>query len=292
VDGAVRRVRGGWEATGRPWIYDAERYSRVAAERAREQEAMLGYAATAGCRMEYLRRELDDPQAARCGRCDNCTGQARPAEVSAAAAAAARARLQRPGVEVAPRRMWPSGMKALGVTVSGRIPADVAAEPGRAVGRLTDIGWGSRLRRLLAEGAPDEPLPGELFGAVVQVLAAWDWPQRPAGVVTLPSGTRPRLITGLGEQIARTGRLPYLGGLDYGGAGPGGRQHNSAQRLHALWHRIAVPDPLRAAAAELGGPLLAVDDRIETGWTMTVAAKLLREAGAPAVLPFALAVTT
>ena len=65
VDGAVRRVRGGWEATGRPWAYDAERYARVAAERAREQEAMLGYAATAGCRMEYLRRELDDPQAAR-----------------------------------------------------------------------------------------------------------------------------------------------------------------------------------------------------------------------------------
>jgi ATP-dependent DNA helicase RecQ len=36
--------------------------------------------------------------------------------------------------------------------------------------------------------------------------------------------------------------------------------------------------------------VLAVDDRIESGWTMTVAAKLLREAGTPAVLPFALAV--
>ena len=124
-----------------------------------------------------------------------------------------------------------------------------------------------------------------MFGAVVQVLAAWDWPQRPAGVVTLPSRTRPRLITGLGEQIARTGRLPYLGGLGYGGEGPAGRQHNSAQRLHALWHGIAVPDSLRAAVAELGGPLLVVDDRIETGWTMTVAAKLLREAGAPGGAP-------
>jgi ATP-dependent DNA helicase RecQ len=37
--------------------------------------------------------------------------------------------------------------------------------------------------------------------------------------------------------------------------------------------------------------VLLVDDRIETGWTMTVAARLLREAGAPAVLPLALAVT-
>jgi ATP-dependent DNA helicase RecQ len=37
--------------------------------------------------------------------------------------------------------------------------------------------------------------------------------------------------------------------------------------------------------------VLAIDDRIDTGWTMTVAARLLREAGAPAVLPLALAVT-
>ncbi len=292
VDGAVRRVRGGWEATGRPFAYDAERYARVAAERAREQEAMLGYAATAGCRMEYLRRELDDPQAAPCGRCDNCTGRSRPTEISAAAATAAAARLRRPGVEVTPRRMWPAGMKPLGVMLAGRIPAEVAAEPGRAVGRLTDIGWGSRLRRMLADSAPDAPLPDEVFDAVVKVLAAWDWPRRPAGVVTLPSHTRPELITGLGERIARTGRLPYLGGLGYASDTPVGRQHNSAQRLRALWQAITVPGPLQASVAEVSGPLLAVDDRIETGWTMTVAAKLLREAGAPAVLPFALAVAT
>jgi ATP-dependent DNA helicase RecQ len=75
VDGAVRRVSGGWEATGRAWDYDADRYARVSAERSREQRAMLGYITADGCRMEYLRRELDDPAAAPCGRCDNCTGR-------------------------------------------------------------------------------------------------------------------------------------------------------------------------------------------------------------------------
>ena len=49
VDGAVRRVSGGWEPTGRPWSYDAERYARVAAERLREQQAMLDYVSAAGC---------------------------------------------------------------------------------------------------------------------------------------------------------------------------------------------------------------------------------------------------
>jgi ATP-dependent DNA helicase RecQ len=291
VDGAVRRVPGGWTATGEPWSYDKQRYDRVAAERFREQQAMLGYAETGGCRMEYLRRELDDPQAAPCGRCDNCTGVAREAGVSSRTEEFARDRLRRPGVTVTPRRLWPTGMAALGVEAAGKIPAAVAAEPGRSVGRLTDIGWGGTLRRVLAGPAPDGPVPDDLFGAVLKVLAAWEWAERPAGVVTLPSRTRPEMIAALGQRIASAGRLRYLGGLGYRNGAPPGQQYNSAQRLAALWRTLTVPGELSTALAGFGQPVLLVDDRIGTGWTMTVGAKLLREAGVPAVLPFALAMT-
>jgi ATP-dependent DNA helicase RecQ len=294
VDGAVRRTADGWEATGRPWAYDEERYQRVAQERIREQQSMLAYQATDACRMEYLRRELDDPEAARCGRCDNCTGREPDQEVPQAGADAARQRLLRPGVGVEPRRMWPPGMKDLGISgTSGKIPADRTAEPGRALGRLTDVGWGATLRALLADEAPDGPVTDQITDAVVKVLAAWDWSQRPAGIVTVPSRTRPVLITSLGQRIAEVGRLPYLGSLGYASPdGPGPRRHNSAQRLRSLWHALTVPDDLRGALSRLTGPLLLIDDRIETGWTMTIAAKQLREAGATAVLPLALAVTT
>jgi ATP-dependent DNA helicase RecQ len=294
VDGAVRRTAGGWAATGQPWAYDQERYQRVAQERIREQQAMLAYQTTDACRMEYLRHELDDPEAARCGRCDNCTGRPQDQEVPQAGADAARQRLLRPGVEVEPRRMWPPGMKDLGIPgASGKIPADRTAEPGRALGRLTDIGWGTTLRALLADEAPDEPVTNQLVEATVKVLAAWGWNQRPAGIVTLPSRTRPVLITSLGRRIAQVGRLPYLGSLGYASpGGPGPRRHNSAQRLRSLWHALTVPDDLGGTLSHLTGPLLLIDDHIETGWTMTVAAKYLREAGAPAVLPLALAVTT
>jgi ATP-dependent DNA helicase RecQ len=294
VDGAVRRTGGGWEATGQPWTYDEERYQRVAQERLREQQSMLAYQATDACRMQYLRRELDDPEAARCGRCDNCTGREPDTEVPRAGADAARRRLLRPGVEVEPRRMWPPGMKDLGISgASGKIPADRTAEPGRALGRLTDLGWGTTLRVLLADEAPDGPATGQLTDAAVKVLAAWDWSQRPAGIVTVPSRTRPVLIASLGQRIAQLGRLPYLGSLGYASPdGPGPRRYNSAQRLRSLWQALTVPDDLRAALSQCDGPLLLIDDRIETGWTMTVAARQLREAGAPAVLPLVLAVTT
>jgi ATP-dependent DNA helicase RecQ len=310
VDGAVRRVSGGWAATGAGWAYDADRYARVAAERSREQQAMLDYAAASTCRMEYLRRELDDPAAAPCGRCDNCTGRHWPQEVSQAAAGAASDRLLRPGVEITPRRMWPTGMRELGVEVSGKIDPGLSAEPGRAIGRLTDLGWGPRLRALLAsdgsvpddDPSPDDgpstdhPVPDDLVAAVVKVLAAWEWDQRPAGVVTLPSRTRPQLVESLGLRIAEIGRIPHIGGLGYpAGAQPSrsaGHQHNSAQRLAAVWRELTLPEDVAAAAGQLGGPVLLVDDRVETGWTMTVAARLLRQAGAPAVLPLTLAIST
>jgi ATP-dependent DNA helicase RecQ len=278
VDGAVRRVGGGWEATGRPWSYDGERYERVAAARTREQDAMLAYQATDGCRMEFLRRQLDDSEAERCGRCDNCTGRSWSGDVPEASSGAARERLLRPGVTVEPRRMWPTGL----TEAKGKIPADVQASPGRALGRLTDLGWGTTLRALFA--GPDEPVRPELLDALVKVLAAWDWAERPTGVVSMPSLSRPVLIASLGERIAAIGRLSYLGAVHYRGEGPGPRRHNSAQRVRSLWDAFEVPS--------VSGTVLLVDDRIETGWTMTVAAKRLREAGATAVLPLALSVTT
>jgi ATP-dependent DNA helicase RecQ len=293
VDGAVERVAGGWTATGQPWRYDADRYARVAAERAREQNAMLGYLATAGCRMDYLRRELDDPAAAPCGRCDNCTGRQWPADVPATAVAAARDRLLTPGIELEPRKMWPMGMRELGVDVSGKIGSAESALQGRALGRLTDLGWGPRLRARLGQTDDDGPVPEDLVAAIVKVLAAWQWDDRPTAVVSIPSRTRPQLIASLADRIAQIGLMPYLGSL--GHAAPGqaalGRQSNSAQRLHAVWDSFVVPGPVAARVADLAGPVLLVDDLIDTGWTLTVAAMRLRTAGAIGVLPLVLAAT-
>lgn len=134
VDGAVKRVKGGWTATGAEWVYDAERYAWVARQRAAEQQAMRDYASTSRCRMEFLRRQLDDEGAAPCGRCDNCAGAWADSAVSADTLMGAAKELDRPGVEVEPRRMWPTGMPALGIELKGRIPAKEQCSTGRALG--------------------------------------------------------------------------------------------------------------------------------------------------------------
>ena len=83
--------------------------------------------------------------------------------------------------------------------------------------------------------------------------------------------------------------MTYLGPLETAGPAISAGQHNSAQRLRAVWTSVAVPETMRAELARVDAPVLLVDDRVETGWTMTVAAMRLREAGAMAVLPLVLA---
>jgi ATP-dependent DNA helicase RecQ len=300
VDGAVRRVRGGWVATGEPWAYDTARLRRVAEARTAEQHAMREYAGTATCRMEFLRRCLDDPGAVPCGRCDRCVGPPFDGAVSTAALTAAQAFLGRPGVAIAPKKLWPTGLEAVGIPLRGKVSPDEQAGPGRAVGRLTDLGWGSRLRGLVADGAPDASLPDEFARAVIDVLAAWahgddPWPARPAAVISVGSRRRPELVSGLAQRIASVGRLPVLGAVTATSSAPppgGGARANSAQRVRSLHDAFTVPQEVSAHLATLDGPVLLVDDLVDSGWTMAIVARLLRLAGAPAVYPFALAATT
>ncbi len=281
VDGAVRRVKGGWISTGEPWSYDEERYRNLDAARQREQQAMRDYQSTTECRMVFLRSQLDDPEldGQGCGRCDNCAGAHYTADVDAGAASAVRDQLMRPGVELAARKQWPTGLRSLGIELSGRISG--GAEPGRVIGRLTDLGWGARLRQLL--DGPDAEAPDEVVQAAVAVLKAWNWDTRPVAVMGLDSDRHPQLIGSLVTRLAELGRLQNLGTLHYRPQRRPVTAANSAYRVAALVDSWEVP------ALDVSGPVLLVDDLVDTGWTLTMATQVLRAAGAPAVLPFGIA---
>lgn len=282
VDGAVRRVRSGWEATGRPWSYDEERYARVREAREREQQAMLDYLATTECRMRYLREQLDDPGAVDCGRCDNCGGLTLDATVSDDAVAQADERLARPGVPVEPRRLWPTGLAAMGIDLKGKIKE--GAEEGRAVARLTDLGHGGALRELFRPGAGDEPVPPGLARALVEVLM--DWRPQVDGLVVVESLTRPTLTADLAANLSRFLKKPLVGryAVVDPDLEPGRGAVNSAQRVSVVGRRFALEldEPVE------GRRLLLLDDRSVTGWTLTRAAVALRARGASAVVPLVL----
>ncbi len=287
VDGAVRRVQGGWTATGEPWVYDADRYARVTAAREREQQAMLDYLTTDGCRMVYLRDQLDDQADGPCGRCDNCGGFELSIDVSDTALDAAEERLARPGVVVAPRKMWPTGLAAMGLDLKGKI-AEAASE-GRAVARLTDLGHGQALRDLFRAGTEDGPVPVPLAKAVIEVLG--DWQPSVTAIAYVESASRPTLGRDLAEGLARYLQVPIVGRFTIvdDSVRPGQGAMNSAQRVAAVCRRFAWQTDSEQTVAD--HQVLLVDDQAVTGWTLTLAARALMAAGAAGVHPLVLATT-
>ncbi|MBM7767314.1 RecQ family ATP-dependent DNA helicase [Glutamicibacter nicotianae] len=290
VDGAVERVAGGWMRTDMPWTYDADRYKRVAQSRVHEQNLMVSYENTRGCRMQFLTDALDDPQSAPCGRCDNCAGVWFDDHIPDDSKDSAQAALGRVGVPIEPRKLYPSGLDRLGYALKGKIPVDEQVAMGRALARLTDLGWGNRLRQIFADPA-DNPIDKAMFEACVKVLAEWNWEERPVGVVAMPSNKRPQLITSLAQGLAEVGRLRYLGQLEYRGTGPqNGPGGNSAFRVAAVADAFELPTQLEQLIANAPGPVLLVDDLVDSRWSIAMAGRALRIAGAPGVMPFTLGV--
>jgi ATP-dependent DNA helicase RecQ len=292
VDGAVRRVEGGWISTSASWHHDAERYARVSTARTIEQDNMLQYIALPSCRMAFLRRCLDDLDGTPCGKCDQCTGLVLSHDVPADLSEAARGHYHRVGLEISSRVRWPTGLPAIGILLSGNIRTDERALPGRVIGRLSDIGRGEALRQILDEDVPDGSVPRDLLESAVRVIEDWSSAAtvRPRGIVAIQSTRRARLVSSLAEGIAQATELPFLGTLATA-SNSANSSSNGAHRIRALQGAFAVSRRIAEACRELDGPVLLVDAVVDSGWTMTLAARELRRAGARGVLPFALAAT-
>jgi ATP-dependent DNA helicase RecQ len=61
--------------------------------------------------------------------------------------------------------------------------------------------------------------------------------------------------------------------------------------VRVLHDAFVLPEQLASQIATTPGPILLVDDYIDSGWTMAIVSRLLRRSGVPAVLPLALALS-
>lgn len=268
VDGVVEYGGGAWSATGRVWTYDAGKYEGIVAGRRREAALMRDFAFGRRCLMQVLVDALDDPHAAPCGRCSVCTGVV-PAPGSAPSPAALRAAaefLRRRVRVIEPRKMWPRGC-----TRKGRI---VGAVEGRAVAFADDPGWPD----VVAEtSAPDAAPSTELVAAMAATIEAWR-PERPSVIVPLPDFVHPVRTRGLAAGLAQRFGIPAADVLQVQGSPPPADAASGAVVR-------ALEDALRVGGSIAEGPVLLVGESARSRWTLTVAAALLRDAGATAVYP-------
>jgi ATP-dependent DNA helicase RecQ len=276
VDDVVSREPGGWAATGRPWYFDEQKWRALRSVRAAEAGLMRAYAHGDGCLMEFLQQALDDPDPQPCGRCSVCRGTTLPAPGASASPGmvdAARRYFRGQDVVVEPRKLWPSGLPDR----KGKI---TFLMPGRALAFADDPAWNDELAAL---GQQDAPAPSVIMEGLVDVLRRWSrsW-ERPVAVVGMPSRRYPVLVRSVAEHIAAVGRLPLVHALTVSGPPPAVDAASAVRAKDLLYRTALIP------GVHFTGPVLLVDDTIRTRWTATVAAALLADAGATAVLPLAI----
>jgi len=110
VDGAVQHDSTGYLRTANRWKPDTARSEQVTRHRREELEQIKRYVQHTGCLMEFLSRALDDPAAAPCGKCMNCTGKTGRQTISAELIQAATQFLRKDSFLLEPRRYWPKSL--------------------------------------------------------------------------------------------------------------------------------------------------------------------------------------
>ena len=277
VEGALNKVRGGWERSRREWIYDEERITAVTAARRAEQKAMELYGTDGRCLMESLRIELDDPGAEPCGRCSVCTEPKFAGKLDRRLALQAIAMLRERPIEIEPRKSTPTAVGGF-----KKILTPELIEPGRALSLLNDAGWG----RLVVEGKfKDEHFSDELVEAAAELIKDWGPTPAPEWVTAVPSLRHPELVPDFARRLAEAIGLPYSQAVGVAKQVPEqSTLENSRQQYLNVQGAFGVD-----REACLPGPVLLVDDVVDSKWTLTEVGRQLRRSGVVAVVPFALA---
>ena len=128
------------------------------------------------------------------------------------------------------------------------------------------------------------------------MLKAWAhgddaWPSARSAVVAVGSAARPQLVQSWPSGSPRSAGCRCSARSP---AADGSERPAGAATAPSGSGPCTTPSPSRRTWPPrwptLGGPVLLVDDLVDSGWTMVLAGRALRRAGAPGVLPLALAV--
>ena len=278
VDGVLERVHGtSYVRTLTPWTYPAQRVNEVTAARRREQQSMLDYFHTSTCRMRYIAELLDDPWAGDCGICDNCTGGAVMPDLALDLVADAERFLRKRPIVVNSRK------QAYDAESGSRrnIPVDERAEDGRVLAIWGDAGWGQLVRQgRTTDGRFDD----RLVDAFVEMVTDWAPDPAAAWVTCVPSLRRPDLVPTFAAAVAERLGLPLHPVVTkVEERAPQRDQQNAVHQQQNVEGAFVVTGPVP------DGPVLLVDDIVDSAWTMTDIARQLRRAGSGAIYPVALA---
>ena len=269
-----------WQRTPVPYRMDHERIRRLTEQRQTEWEEVQDYIDEEGCLMIFLAETLDDADPQPCGKCASCLGRpiVEPSFTRETAITAARFLRHSELALECNKQVARDAFAEYGFR--GNLPAALRAETGRILSRWGDAGWG----QLVADDKHDGHFRDELVDAVVEMLNdRWQPTPPPEWVTCVPSRNHPDLVPDYARRLAEALGLPFEPIVTK--VKDNDQQKVQQNRFHQCRNLdgvFAIDDPIPE------GPVLLVDDVVDSGWTLTVIAALLRQAGSGAVWPLAL----
>jgi ATP-dependent DNA helicase RecQ len=284
VDGAIGQDassgRQRFFRTPNLWRPDRDRIQEVTRLRREELEQMQEYVRLQGCLMEYLACALDDADARPCGVCAVCQGRGFEPTAKTSLIADAVTFLKHEELIIEPRKMWPAGLFPDQKAV---IPTELRPQPGRALCCYGDSGWGKFVQK---EKYAGKMFNDDLLNASIQkIREQWKPNPFPVWVAAVHSSRHPNLVPDFAARLANALGLPLAPVLVCAQPRPEQKtRHNSTLQARNALEMLGI----RAELVQ-PGPVLLVDDIIDSGWTLTMAAWLLRKHGSGIVYPFALA---
>ncbi|MDE0346574.1 MAG: hypothetical protein OXI66_12475, partial [Boseongicola sp.] len=260
---------------------DQAKVQRMTSQRASEWKEVQAYLGESGCLMQFLAEALDDIDPEPCGKCASCTG--RPvvdASYSRETATDAARFLGRSEFPLECNKQVASGaFTEYGFTAN--LLEEHRANVGRVLSRWGDAGWGS----LVAEGKHDGRFRDELVTAAADMLNhRWQPSPRPTWVTCVPSARHRTLVVDYSMRLAKALELPFEPVVTK-------VKENEPQKLQQnRYHQCRNLDGVFAISGRLpAGPVLLVDDVVDSRWTLSIVSALLRRAGSGPVWPLALA---
>lgn len=278
-----------WHVTAAAADYrvDQDYVDAITAIRREEQAQMQEYMAHQECLMRFLAQALDDPNPQACGRCRNCDPDLLLSEgYNDSLANRAALFLKRSYQPVEPRKKWPAANIFAHSPFGGaNIPAELQAAEGRALSLWRDAGWG----QLVASGKYEtDHFADELVTACAEMIAQWHPDPAPKWVTCIPSQRHPTLVPDFARRLADVLNLKFVPCIEKV------RDNQQQKFMENSYQQARNLDGVFQVNLEpkAWSPCLLVDDMVDSRWTFTVAAALLRQAGVAAVHPLALALNS
>jgi len=277
----VIKVGSRWRRTPTHYQMDHERIRRLTRQRESEWREVQDYISSGTCLMAYLQKALDDSEATPCGQCSVCQGEPIvPVQINHSLAVEASRFLRHAEMEIKPKKQVAAGAFEA-YPFPGNLPPELRAEQGRVLSRWGDAGYG----QWVAEDKHAGRFRDELAEAVDEMIRVrWQPAPAPQWITCVPSRRHPDLVPDFASRLAARLELPFRDVIaKVCDNEPQKMQQNRYHQCRNLDGAFKVSENIPEE------PVLLVDDIIDSGWTVTVLAALLRRAGSGPVYPVALA---